>query len=189
MAGRHNSLRDWAARTYAEAFGLSAATVQRVPQWDRWHPCTCADPASPACVCTHDAERGELGVWERAVLDVATSDPRTGRAVYFDVTVVCAHSDDAARTRARARADGRAAGDAVADKRRRYESAGPALRPLAFESGGRPADGTAAFVRDCGAALASYGPEVGQLTARLWQECSTLLQLGNAELLLSAAGR
>ena len=26
-------------------------------------------------------------------------------------------------------------------------------------------------------------------TARLWQECSTLLQLGNAELILSANGR
>ena len=26
-------------------------------------------------------------------------------------------------------------------------------------------------------------------TARLWQECSTLLQLGNAEMVLSANGR
>ena len=113
---------------------------------------------------------------ERAVLDVASSDPRTGRALYWDVTVVCAHSDDAARTRARARADGRAAGDAVADKRRPYQLAGPALRPLAIESGGRPAAGTAAFVRECGAALASYGPETGQLTAQERQKGRLLLE-------------
>ena len=55
-----------------------------------------------------------------------------------------------------------------------------ALRPLALESGGRPAAGIVAFVRECGAALASYGPEVEQLMAQLWQECSTLLQPGNA---------
>ena len=45
------------------------------------------------------------------------------------------------------------------------------------------------WCRERGAALACYGPEVGQLTARLWQECSTLLQLGNAEIILSANGR
>ena len=80
-------------------------------------------------------------------------------------------------------------GGGAAEKRRRYSAAGPALRPLALEAGGRPATETAAFVRETGAALASYGPAVGQLTAQLWQELSGLLQLGNAELLLSAAGR
>ena len=56
---------------------------------------------------------------------------------------------------------------------------------------------TVAFARRCGAAAEARGArwplteaEEGQpVTARLWQEYSTLLQLGNAELVLSANGR
>ena len=87
----------------------------------------------------------------------------------------------------------------VAQKRRRYNLAGPSLIPFVFEDGGRPAEETVAFVRRCGAAAeqtgyalaaAADGGVQGQpFVARLWQDLSTLLQLGNAELILSACGR
>ena len=62
---------------------------------------------------------------------------------------------------------------------------------MAFEDGGRPAEETVAFVRRCRAAAerlgASWGEAEGQpVTAQLWQEFSTQLQLGNAELVLTA---
>ena len=63
--------------------------------------------------------------------------------------------------------------------------------PLAFEDGGRPAAETVAFIRLLGAVRreAEGGSNDWGGTARLWQECSTVLQLGNAELVLSANGR
>jgi len=90
----------------------------------------------------------------------------------------------------RARRDGRAAAEAANGKRRRYPNAGTSLAPLAFEDGGRPSEEAIAFVRMLGAyrTEAEEGTEWGG-TARLWQECSTLLQLGNAEMVLSANGR
>ena len=128
---------------------------------------------------------------EQAALDVVTHDPSTGAAVYVDVVIKCAHSEDPGRLRARARNDGRAAADAAAGKRRRYPAAGANLVPLAFEDGGRPAAETVSFVRMLGAVRREA--EGGSLdwggTALLWQQCSTLLQLGNAELVLSANGR
>ena len=86
------------------------------------------------------------------------------------------------------------AADAAADKRRRYNLAGASLIPLAFEDGGRPAEETFAFVRCCGATAKQLGSsllgtEEGSVVAKLWQEYSTLLQWGNAELVLSANGR
>ena len=77
---------------------------------------------------------------EQAILDVATSDPVSGKSLWFDATVVVAHSDNAGLLASRVRKDGRAAGDAAADKRRRYAAAGAALIPLAFEDGGRPSE-------------------------------------------------
>ena len=74
--------------------------------------------------------------------------------------------------------------DAAGAKRSRYSLAGPALIPLPFEAGGRPAKETKTFVRQCGAAH-----EDEQHTNLLWQQCSTLLQRGNAELILSAIGK
>ena len=103
----------------------------------------------------------------------------------------CAHTDDSARLRARARKDGRAAAEAVTAKRPRYPLAGASLIPFAFEDGGRPSDEARGFVRMLGASRTQA--EEGSLewggTARLWQECSTLLQLGNAEMVMSANGR
>ena len=65
------------------------------------------------------------------------------------------------------------------------------LVPFALEDGGRPAEEALAFVRMLGAVRTEA--EDGCLdwggTAMLWQQCSTLLQLGNAELVLSANGR
>ena len=110
--------------------------------------------------------------------------------MYVDVVVKCAHTDDVGRLRARARNNGKAAADAAAAKRRRYPDAGANLVPLAFEDGGRPAAETVGFLRMLGATRteAEGGSADWGGTARLWQECSTLLQLGNAELVLSANG-
>ena len=96
--------------------GLPATTEQRVPQWDRVNPVS--------------------GRTEEAKLDIATSEPLTGAPLYFDFVVYTAHSDNQARLRALARTDGKAAADAAAEKRRRYEAAGPSLTPLPLEAGG-----------------------------------------------------
>jgi hypothetical protein len=170
---RHNRLRDWAAATHTKCTGLPAVIEQRVPEWD-----------------TVDLETGEL---QAAILDVAFSDPRTGRRLLGDVVVKEAFSVDAATLRSRARRDGKAAADAAASKRRRYPLGGASLVPLPFETGGRPGEDTIGFVRRCGAAWAAlHGEDDAEkqvATSQLWQECSTLLQLGNAELILSANGR
>ena len=175
---RHNRIRDRVARFWTECTTVPALTEQRVPAWDTdvW-----------------DAATGRT-VREEAVLDVVTSDPTTGEEVQVDVTVTTACPDDAARLRSRARHDGRGAADAAADKRRRYNLAGATLVPMAFEDGGRAAEETVAFVRRCGAAADRLDParegSGGQpVVAQLWQGLSTLLQLGNAELVISANGR
>ena len=144
--------------------------VQRVPQWDRL-----------------DAQTGEV---EEARLDIASTDVRTGAPLYVDVVVKSAFSEDPGRLRARARKGGRAAAEAANGKRRRYPLGGASLIPLAFEDGGRPCEEAVAFVRMLGACRteAEDGNTDWGGTARLWQECSTLLQLGNAELVLSANG-
>ena len=93
--------------------------------------------------------------------------------------------------------DGRGASDAAAAKRRRYNLAGTTLVPMAFEDGGRAGEETVALVRRCGAAADRLGRQLGAwdapegqpVAAQLWQGLSTLLQLGNAELVLSANGR
>jgi len=169
--GRHNGIRDWAAAACTECFATPTLKEQHVPQWDRVNP-----------------RNGEP---EAAILDVITHDPGSGRPLYVDAVVTCAHSDDPARLRARARKAGRAAADAAAGKRRRYPQAGALLVPFALEDGGRPAEEALAFVRMLGAVRTEA--EGGSLewggTAMLWQQCSTALQLGNAELVLTANGR
>ena len=171
---RHDGVRDWACAAYKECTGLPARTEQHVPQWDDVDP-----------------ETGEV---EEARLDVAASDVGTGAPIYYDVVVKCAFSEDGAVLRRRARRNGLAASDGAAAKRRRYPLAGAALVPLALEAGGRPSDEVASFVRLCGSAYADThkdedGNPAPSPTGRLWQELSTTLQLGNAELILSAIGR
>ena len=172
--GRHNYIRDWLCAAYSECTGLPANTEQRVPEWDLINP--------------------EDGTLEEARLDVATSDVATGAALFMDVVVKTAFSIDPAVLRRRARRAGTAASDAAAGKRRRYAEAGASLIPFALEAGGRPSDEAAAFVRLMGSVYTeTHGSEDGEPApspvGRLWQELSTLLQRGNAELILSAIGR
>ena len=91
----------------------------------------------------------------------------------------------------RARKSGRAAAEAAQGKRRRYPDGGASLIPPASEDGGRPWQEAVSYIRMLGACRteAEDGNTDWGGTARLWQECSTLLQLGNAELVLSANGR
>ena len=79
-------------------------------------------------------------------------------------------------------------------KRRHYVHPVAALVPFALEAGGRPSDEAAAFVRLCGSVHTEThktedGDPAPSPTGRLWQELSTVLQLSNAELILSANGR
>ena len=179
---RHNNIRDFSAVSWADCSGAQARTEQRVPEWDR-----------------EVVDAQGRTVMEEAVLDVITSDPQSGRLMHLDVTVTTACPSNPAALRRRARRDGLGAADAAAEKRRQYNLAGPSLIPLAFEDGGRPAEETVSFIRRCGAAAerngtsllgAGGGSSEGQPpVARLWQEYSTLLQWGNAELILSANGK
>ena len=146
--------------------GHTAVTEQRVTAWDRVSPQT-----------------GEL---ELARLDVATRDAVSGRPIFLDVVVTCAHSVTWTRQRARAGKDGLAAVNAADDKRVRYPPSGGELVPLSFETGGRPGAETTAYVRSLG-----YGYEPAEKTEVIryaWQQLSTIVQIGNAEMLLSATG-
>ena len=81
---------------------------------------------------------------------------------------------------------GGAAADAAAEKRRCYAKAGPALISLALESGGCPGEDLVNFVRRCSVAWpATHDGDLSAYT-RLWYECSTALQRGNAERILAA---
>ena len=123
---------------------------------------------------------------EEARLDVATRDAATGRKIFVDACVTCAHSGYEPRQRARAGKDGAAAADAVRGKRRRYPPSGGELVPLVFEAAGRPAEETVAFVRSWGVDLDSA--DRSRVIRYAWQQYSTVLQSGNAEMILSAVG-
>ena len=60
------------------------------------------------------------------------------------------------------------------------------LVPLIFELGGRPADETVAFVRSWGAEMDDA--ERNRVIRYAWQQYSSVLQSGNAEMILSAIG-
>ena len=123
---------------------------------------------------------------EAAVLDIATRDSTTGRLIYVDNTVTCAHSDTMSRQRARADKDGLAASNAVTTKQERYPPEGGELVAMAFETGGRPAEETVTFVQSWGHDLPSG--ERTQALRYAWQQLSILLQVGNAEIVLSSNG-
>ena len=106
--------------------------------------------------------------------------------VFVDATVTCAFSGYAPCQRARANKDGLAAAAAVSSKRARYPPSGGDLVPFAFEDGGRPAEETVAFVRSWGHGF-SLG-ERSEVIRFAWQQLSVLLQLGNAETILSSKG-
>ena len=115
----------------------------------------------------------------------ATTDPSTGNPLCFDVCVWTAHSNNANTLHTRAQNPGRAAADAAANKHRRSPQAGALLQPLPLEAGGRPGEDFVSFVRRCGAAASDDEPHA---CGRLWFEASTILQRGNAELILAANG-
>ena len=144
-----------------------------MPRWDitRNHP-----------------ETGEPVV-EEARLDVASSEPSSGAALFMDTVVYCCHTVDRGRLRSRASNDGKAAADAAAAKRRRYPDAGTSLIPLPFEAGGRPGTDTLNFVRRCGAMYSDSHDGDKSIYTRLWHDASTTLQIANAELIISAVGK
>ena len=100
--------------------------------------------------------------------------------------MTCAHSGYQPCQRARAGRDGAAAADAVRGKRSRYPPSGGELVLLVFEAGARPAEETVAFVRSWGLELDQA--ERSNVIRYAWQQYSTVLQTGNAEMILSADG-
>ena len=126
------------------------------------------------------------GLLEEARLDVATRDAASGRKIFVDACVTCAHSGYEPTQRSRASKEGAAAAAAVRGKRRRYPPSGGELVPLVFEAGGRPADETVAFVRSWAVDLDDA--ERSKVIRFAWQQYSSVLQSGNAEMILSATG-
>ena len=86
---------------------------------------------------------------------------------------------------ARAGRDGVAAEQRANEKRCRYPPAGGELVPLVFESGGRPCDAAATFVR--GYAHGLDAVERADVLAKFWRRLSRTLQAGNADTVLSAS--
>ena len=138
----------------------------RVVAWDRLHPRT-----------------GQL---DETRIDVAARDAAGGRKIFVDACVTCAYTGHQPSQLARAGRDGVAAADAVRGKRRRYPPSGGELVPLIFEAGDRPAEETVAFVRSWG--LEMDAADRAKVIRYAWQQLSTLLQVGNAEMILSAMG-
>ena len=163
---RHNALRDFTAAFHPKVTGYVAHTEQRVTAWDRINPRT--------------------RFLAEARLDVATRDAVSGRTIYVDANVTCAHSGYEPRQRARAGKDGVAAADSVHKKRQRYPSSVGELVPLAFEAGGKPAEETVAFVRSWAAELEDA--ERSKVIRHARQQYSCTLQSGSAEMILSALG-
>ena len=151
--GRHNGLRDFTAAFHPKVTGFITSTEQRVTAWDRVNPRT--------------------GLLEEARLDVATRDGASGRKIFVDAMVTCAHCGYGPRQQARAGRDGVAAADAVRGKRLRYPPSGGEMVPLVFEAGGRPAEETVAFVRAWGADMEDTEPS--QVIRHAWQQYSCAL--------------
>ena len=57
---------------------------------------------------------------------------------------------------------------------------------MAFEAGGRPADETVAYVRSWGCGLEPA--ERSEVIRYGWQQLSTILEIGNAGILLKVVG-
>ena len=162
---RHNSLRDWHAPHHTALTGHFATTEKRVPAWDRVNPRT--------------------GRLEEARLDVATRDPGSNaRPIFVDWSVTCEHSDYQPRRAARANKDGLAASNMVDEKRKRSPPHGGELVPMVFETNGRASDEAIAFVRSYGTAMPKA--DRAEVINTTWRCISRTLQVGNAEMVLSA---
>ena len=163
---RHNGLRDWHAPHHTKHTGFTATIEQRVPAWDRV-----------------DHRTGEL---EEARLDVATRDAATGQPIYVDWSVACEHSTYEPRRRARSNKDGLTATQRVTEKRDRYPPQHGQLAPLVFESGGRPADEAISSIHSYAHGL--IVEDRTEVLSQTWRQISRVLQVGNAEMVLSAIG-
>jgi len=134
---------------------------QHVPAWDRV---------------------GQGGGVEAARLDVAYINAAGVRS-FLDVTIVDAQSVTPMVQTRRANQAGAAARRAEDVKRAKYP--GPALVPFAIEALGRAGDSAANLLR----AMAPTDPkERSEVLGDAWQSLSVIVQMRNAELLLSAAG-
>ena len=72
----------------------------------------------------------------------------------------------------------------VGEKNERYPPSEGELVPLAFEAGGRPEEETVAYVRSSG--HGAKPAEKTEIIRYAWQQLSTLVQVGNAEMVLGA---
>ena len=156
---RHDRVRDWLAKWISDVMGKDVLTEQFVPRWDR---------------------PGANGEVRRARLDVAFDDAHA-RRVYLDVAVVDPATADQHELRQRAARDGAAAAREEDNKRVRYP--GPDLTPFVVEALGRFGDSADAFLR----AMVPKGDDRAQALRKARQSISVLIQLANAELILSAA--
>ena len=106
-----------------------------------------------------------------------------GQRVHLDIVVPTSGTTNPELARSRAARDGAAAARAEDGKRVRYP--GPDLIPFAVEALGRPGRDAVRFVRS----LAPSDPEErSAVLGGVWQSLAVLLQVENAELLLSAVG-
>ena len=156
---RHDRMRDWLAARITQVMGRTALTEQLVLKWGR-------------------PNKEEEII--RARFDVAYNDAQ-GRRMYIDVEVTDAATLDAHELRTRAVRDGAAAAREEDRKRLRYP--GPDLVPFVIEAMGRPGDSADALLR-------SLAPrdltERSRVLGAARQSLSVLLQMGNAELILSS---
>jgi len=156
----HNEVRDYMANWVRDRGAKGVVIEQHVPSWDR--------------VTSRGAEQARLDV---AFINLS------GVRSYIDVTIVDAQSSDRGLLTRRANQAGAAARRAEDTKRAKYP--GPALVPFAIEALGRAGDSAANLLR----AMAPTDPkERSEVLGDAWQSLSVLVQMRNAELLLSAAG-
>ena len=159
---RHDRIRDWLAKWLAKMLNQQTATEQYVPKWDRWR-----------------ANSQGVAQLERARLDVVFQG-LTG-PVYIDVAIVEAGVGSPHAQRLRSKNDGEAAAREEDDKRKRYP--GPDLVPFVLEAGGRLGEAAEALIRS----VAPKDPvERAVAIASAKRALSTLLQLGNAEVVIGA---
>ena len=144
--------------------GQECTTEQYVPKWDR-------------------VKRGRSGheEVERARLDVVFNG--TAGPVYIDIAVTEAAAAGGHTSTDRARNDGAAALHEEKEKHRRYP--GPDLVPFVLEANGRLGEEAELLLRS----VAPLDPSerAAEISAAK-RSLSTLLQLGNAEIVLSAQG-
>ena len=113
-------------------------------------------------------------------MDVVFSDSQ-GRREYIDVAITDPAAENVQEQRLRAHRDGAAAGRAEDAKHLRYP--GPDLTPFVFEALGRTGPSATALLKSI---VPRDAEGRYQIMGQVRQSISALLQMGNAELILSA---